>query len=135
SWAVFAILMLAYSLTACRTVQPGDSTEFASALASWGVPHAPGYPLLSLLGNCLTHLFRGPDPAFVLNMMNASFAAAACAILAGATTTLTGSSMAGVLSGLILGSSRIFWQQALGVEVFSLNALFAAMALLLLARI
>src|SRR5437667_7585438 len=103
-------------------------------MASWGVAHAPGYPLLTLLGNLVSHLPHPGEPAFVLNLLDAGFGALACAVLSAAIATQTGNPWAGFAAGLALGTSRIFWEYALVVEVFSLNALMAALLLDLFSR-
>ncbi len=127
--ALFAL----YAATACPTIGPGDSGELAVALSSWGVPHAPGYPLLSIIGN-IVHAWIpwGREPASVLNLMNAAFAAAACGVVASAVAIETGVLGAGLVAGLALGTSRVFWLHALALEVFSFNALMAALLLWLL---
>ena len=95
-------------------------------MASWSVAHAPGYPLLTLLGNLVSHLPHPGEPAFLLNLLNACFSVLACAVLAAAVARLTGRPWAGFAAGLALGTSAVFWQYALVVEVFSLNALLGA---------
>jgi hypothetical protein len=127
-------LFALYGATACRTVGPGDSGELTAAMCRWGVAHAPGFPLLVLIGNLVSHVVPLGEPAFALNLMNAAFAAIACAVLTGAVSLVTGSRLAGLVAGLALGTSRIFWHQALALEVFSLNALMAALLLCLLCR-
>jgi len=130
---VFAVLAVVYGATLCRTVGPGDAGELTSVLCSWGVAHPPGFPLLSLLGNLVSALPLPGEPALALNALNALFAALACAVLAHAVGVATGSRWAGAVAGLLLGTSRTFWEYALVIEVFSLNALLAALLIDLLA--
>jgi hypothetical protein len=127
---VFAL----YAATACRTVGPGDSGELTAVMTSWGVAHPPGYPLISLLGNLVNLLPFPGEPAFLLNLMSALFAALACGVLVLAVLAAGGSAAAAVVAGLTLGASRVFWEYALVVEVFSLNALFGALLLWLFAE-
>lgn len=127
-----AVFLLDFA-TACRTVGPGDSGELAAAMCSWGVVHAPGYPLLSLLGNLVSLLPFPGEPAFALNLMTSLFGALACGALVVAVAALTDIVAAGVLAGLALGTSRVFWEYSLVVEVFSLNALAGALLLALMA--
>ena len=131
---LFLVLMTAYAVTACRTVGPGDSGELTAAMCTWGVAHAPGYPVLILLGNLVSHVPHAGEPAFLLNLLDALFAALACVVLSAAVGRLTGRPWAGFAAGLALGTSRIFWEYALVVEVFSLNALMAALLLDLFSR-
>ena len=130
---LFLSLMAIYIATAYRSVGPGDSGELTTALSTWGVAHAPGYPLLSLMGNLVSHLIPA-EPALTLNLLNAVFSALACVVIADAVAVTTASLAAGVLAGLALGTSRVFWSQALALEVFSLNALMAALLIDLLCR-
>jgi hypothetical protein len=126
--------MVLYSATACRTVGPGDSGELTVVLSTWGVAHAPGYPLFSLIGNLVSAIPFPGEPAFLLNLLTSFFAALAGAVLAAAVIETTGSAPAGLVAGLALGTSRVFWEYALVVEVFALNSLFGALLLFLLAR-
>ena len=105
---VAAVLFVLYALTICPTVGPGDSGELSVAASTWGVAHAPGYPLLTLAGNLATHLAPFAEPGLVLNLLNAAFAAAACAVLATAVVVATGSAGAGLVAGLAVGTSRVF---------------------------
>lgn len=131
---VFAIVFILYAITACRTVGPGDSGELTAVMCTWGVAHAPGYPLLSLLGNLVSHLPHPGEPAFILNLLSALFGAAAAGVVGLAVTTLTGDAAAGAVAGLALGASRVFWEYSLVVEVFPLNSLCATLLLWCLAR-
>ena len=134
--ALLSVLLFAiYAATACRTVGPGDSGELTVAMTTWGVAHAPGYPLLMLIGNLVSRLPHRGEPAFILNLLNAGFSALACGVLAAAVSLLSGPAWAGFAAGLALGTSIIFWEYALVTEVFALNALMGALLLLFLARV
>ena len=39
-----------YSTTCYRTLPPGITADFMLASHEFGIPHAPGYPLLTLIG-------------------------------------------------------------------------------------
>ncbi len=132
---VTLVLAVLYAITAARTVGPGDSGELTAVMVSWGVAHPPGYPLLTLLGNFVHRLPFPGEPAFILNLMSALFGALAAGVLAMAVTRATGDSLAGLLAGLGLGVSRVFWEYSLVVEVFSLNALFGALLLYFLVEL
>jgi len=131
---ITAVLSAIYAITACRTVGPGDSGELTVVLSTWGVAHAPGFPLLSLVGNLVSHVVRVGEPAFVLNLLNAIFASLACGVLGYAVISLTGRPVGGLCAGLVFGASRVFWTHALALEVFSLNTLTASLLLYLLCR-
>jgi hypothetical protein len=123
-----------------------DSGDLAAAVAVGGVPHPPGYPTYLVLAEAFGRLPVG-DVAFRLNLLSAT-----CAAL---TVTLVGTVIGHTLSGSIRGPqnegvthptlkpvwpcaasaslalafSGIFWSQAVIAEVYSLNALFAALLL------
>lgn len=132
--ALFFVLMALYGTTLSRYVGPADSAEFTVALSTWGVPHAPGFPLFCLLGNLLTHALPWLDAALLLNIANAAVAALVCAVVGFAVANMTGRNGAGFVAGLALGTSRIFWHEALTLEVFALAALMAALLLYLESR-
>ncbi len=131
---VFLVVQALYVATACRTVGPGDSGELTAVMTTWGVAHAPGYPLLSLIGNIVSAVPFPGEPAFLLNLLSGFFGALAAGVLVLAVTALTGSAPAGIVAGLALGTSRVYWEYALVVEVFSLNSLGATLLFFLLAR-
>src|SRR5437773_4242414 len=93
---VFIALAGLYACTAYGTIGPGDSGEYTVAMISWGVPHAPGYPLLCLLGNVVARLADRTSAAGALNLLNAGFAAAAAALVMLAVVVLTRRWWAGV---------------------------------------
>jgi hypothetical protein len=128
----FSLLIAVYALTACRTVGPGDSGELVVAMSRWGVPHAPGFPLLCLIGNLVSRLPLPGEPALILNLLTSVFAALACAALASAVTMASRRPWAGFVAALALGTSRPFWRNVLVTEVFALNALMAALLLVCL---
>jgi hypothetical protein len=103
----------------------GDSAELVTAAALWGVPHAPGYPLLTAVG----HLFAAL-PLFTLpwriHLTSALFHAGAVGVTFFATFELTRSRVAAVAAGFALGLSRSFLLGSLYAEVFPLNDLLFA---------
>jgi hypothetical protein len=111
----------------------GDSPEVTTAAVVWGVPHAPGYPLCTLLG----HLFaKVPffDVALRVNAMNALAHAVTVGVVAWTIGLLT-PSLAAMLGGaLALMMSRSFLLGSLYAEVFAYNDLFFALLLLLALR-
>jgi len=50
-----------------------DSGEIAAAASCLGLPHPPGYPLLTLLGNLAIRFLPLGGPAFRLNLMSEAF--------------------------------------------------------------
>jgi len=103
----------------------GDSAELVTASALWGVPHAPGYPVFTLVG----HLFAS-IPIYSLpwrvHLTSALFHAGAVAATALATFAITKSRIAALAAGFALGIARSFFLGSLYAEVFALNDLFTA---------
>ena len=52
-----------YVATAARDIVVGDTSELVIAALTLGVPHAPGYPLLTMLGHLFSLLPVGPEPS------------------------------------------------------------------------
>jgi tetratricopeptide (TPR) repeat protein len=147
---VLAITMGLYICTLAPNVTLEDSGELITAAAKFGVGHPPGYPLWTMAGFALSHLFPFGNLAWRVNLL--------CAIIGGfsnAVVTLlvchSGRWLlqrwvdpaaqaflrpfcfyAGIASGLIIGFSDVMWGQAVISAVHgTLNALFVNLVLLL----
>ena len=83
-----SFLFLAFSALglyqAAPSVTTGDAGEFAAAAATWGVPHAPGYPAWTVLAKALGTALPSGDWAYRCNLLSALCGALALAILADA---------------------------------------------------
>ncbi len=118
-------------------VVAGDSPELIAAGTEWGVPHAPGFPLYTLLLHAVLRLPVGP-PAFRANMTSAVLHALALGVVAVTVLRLAPkaatekAAVAGAVTAAIaLGLSATFAFGSLHAEVFPLNDLFVALLLLL----
>ncbi len=98
----------------------GDSAELTTAAALWGVPHAPGYPLLTLLGHGFTKLPWGEVP-FRVHLMSALFHAATVAVVGRTLFRITESRLASLSGAALLAFSHSFLLGSLYYEVFPLN--------------
>ena len=58
-----------------------DSGELIAAAHGWGIPHAPGYPLYTILAKFSTLLPLGDNIAYRVNLMSAVFSALAIGFL------------------------------------------------------
>jgi hypothetical protein len=121
-----------------------DSGDLATAVATGGVPHPPGYPTYLVLGEVFKLLPFG-DVAYRLNLLSATCAALAAALM-GLVTYQTLSTaipsqlqkhedvsqvkrlpwLCAAAAALTLAFSGPYWSQAVITEVYALNALFAA---------
>jgi hypothetical protein len=155
------ISLVAYTLTLSPTVTLEDSGELVVAADYLGVPHPPGYPIWTLLAWFFQWIFHvvtyqgQPNPAWAVGFMSACFGAGACALLAllvsrsgydmlrgvSRLNALLGTSterllcwVGGVAGGLLFAFSSVQWSQSVIVEVYSLNAFFLALILVLTYR-
>jgi hypothetical protein len=112
--AIFGLYLMTLAPTALRS----DSGEFHVMPWVLGIAHAPGYPLLTLVGH-LAMLLPVGDPAYRVNLLDAAAAAAATGLVYLAVVELTrraapAAGRAGGLAGaLALGLGSIYWQQSL----------------------
>ncbi|MFA6319153.1 MAG: DUF2723 domain-containing protein, partial [Elusimicrobiota bacterium] len=109
----------------------GDSLELVAAGASLGVPHAPGYPLYTLLAHLFSFLPIMSVTARV-HLLNAVLHAAVAALMVWTAGRLTRSRAGSWAAGLLLAFSTDFWYTSLLADTMALTNLFA-MALLALA--
>ncbi len=132
--AAFALPLVLYLLTATRTVQGGDTGEFALIAGQGGTGHPPGYPLYSLLLRAASVLPFG-TPAFRAAMVSAVAGAASVAVLARVLLRLGVHPAAALVAVLAHAVSPLAWKLAGLPEVFTLNALLAAGILLAVLRL
>jgi 4-amino-4-deoxy-L-arabinose transferase-like glycosyltransferase len=96
-----------------------------------GVPNPTGYPTYLMLTHLFTYLPFG-DVAYRVNLASGVFAAVAVFLLYAVLRRLTGRVAPAVAGALLFGVSRAFWSQAVVTEVYTLNALFICLVLLVL---
>jgi len=125
----FGLPLAICATTAARTIQGGDSAEFALVGAVGGVPHPPGYPLYAMLSRIAFVLLPGP-PAWRVSMLSALCGAAAAVLLRRACLRLTGDRAASLVAALAFALSPLAWKLSTVPEVFSLHALLAAALIL-----
>ena len=144
---IFVLSLVIYVKTLCPTVYIGDNGELITASYCLGVAHPPGYPLYTTLGKIFTFLPFG-SVAFRVNFMSAFFASLAAVLVyfiilhiaAGIRISSTSlspwvfHSLAAATGALMLAFSGEFWSGAVAAEVFSLNAFFLALLILVLLK-
>lgn len=124
--------LVLYLSTLAPTVYNIDSAELATAAATWGIPHPPGYPLYTLLARAFVLVPIG-DVGYRVNLLSALYAVAALLALYAIVVRLTSMPAAGVAAAWLLGLSYPFWTNAVVAEVYTLDtALLGAMLLFLL---
>ncbi len=118
-----------YLVTLAPTAVDGDGGELVSAAYYLGIPHPTGYPLYMLLARLFIFL-PFSNPAVRVGVLSALAASGAVFAVAWAAARLTRSTLAGIAAGLAAGLNRPMWSQATIAEVYALNALFVALAIL-----
>ena len=116
-------LFAVYVASAPRTVTLEDSGDFIMASYFAGIPHAPGFPIHTLLGHLFTWLPVG-SVAFRVHLLSASAAALACVALFFVVSRLSRHESFALAAAAVYGLSPLFWSQAIIAEVYSLNAFF-----------
>jgi len=135
--AVALIVGAVYVATLAPTVLPYgtpytlDSPMLQAAVPVLGVGHPTGYPTYMMLTHLFTYLPVG-DVAYRVNLASAAYGVAAVAAVYAAGLLLSRRVVAAAAGALAFGFSAAFWSQAVIAEVYTLNALFVALVLLLL---
>jgi hypothetical protein len=129
AWAG-ALALAAFLRTLAPAVFTLDSPELTAAAHSLGIVHAPGYPVYLLVGHAFLKLPLG-DAGWQMNLLSALAAAATVALLAWLVQRMTGSRLAGFVTGLSYGLSFYVWSMAVIAEVYTFQALLLAAALAL----
>jgi Flp pilus assembly protein TadD len=139
--ATAVIAFTVYFFTVAPTVTGEDSGELIAAAYSLGIPHPSGYPLWCLLGNLFITILPWGTVAWRVNLMSAFFAALTAGLLCLLLIKLLGRAgtksvrdvrAPAVAGALAVAFSREFWEQSLIAEVYTLNAFFVALSVLLL---
>ncbi len=160
-WTGFIISLSVYCYTLAPTVTLEDSGELAVASDYLGVPHPPGYPIWTLLTWLFQWVFHfktyfgQPNPAWSVGLASAFFGALACGVLAllvsrSGANILRGMEqvtkvlgyrteslicwVCGVTGALLFAFSQVLWSQSTIVEVYSLNAFFLMLIIILMYR-
>lgn len=145
---IFTGTLLIYVSTLYASAAGGDASEFAFVACDHSIAHPPGYPTFTMLASVGTDLFRGEyfgtrGPAWGANFISAVAGAGCAATLyiaivtaSGDATTdrLTVHASAALGSGL-LALQRNVWLNTIQSEVFGLNNLFIALAVLCAVRL
>jgi len=157
-WTALVVALVVYVYTLAPSVTLEDGGELAVAGDWLGVPHPPGYPSWTMLAWVFARLFalvtfRGqPNPTYGIAMLSAVSGAIAAGLAAmlicrSGRDILRRSSQishdmsirveqaicwaGGVAASLLFAFTPIMWSQSVIVEVYSLNALFLILVLLL----
>lgn len=132
---VTVFLMVLY----LRTLLPSigyamDTSKFGYLGQVLGTGHPPGEPLYLMLNAGWVQLLPFGNPAWRANLLSAAIAVVTCLVLIRVLRELGVGHVIAAAGAAMIGVSRLFWQQSIIAEVYSLNALFTAIELYLLLR-
>ena len=146
-FGLFTFSFVLYATTMSRGItwlnNGQDGGDFISAARAFGVPHPTGYPtytlLLRLFGDVVavgSHAFRANLLSVLTGALTVPFVYVAAFRLI---SSLPGRDVGGglsvrvsaVVAAVAFATSRLFWTQNTITEVYSLNALFGAVLLVL----
>jgi hypothetical protein len=133
--ALFVFVL--YLRTLAPTILPYDSPELLDVpmlqmqVCVLGITHPTGYPSYLMLSHLFTYLPFG-DCAYRANLASATYAALAVLGVFAAGYLLSRRVAAAGAAALAFGLGGTLWSQAVMAEVYTLNALFVALTLLVL---
>lgn len=129
---VLMAFVLLYALGMTHLVATDDGAELQNLAPGMERLHSPGYPLQMLLGR-LAVAVSPLEHHQTITLLSAGASALALACLSVAVALTAGSIAAGATAAVLLGFSHAFWMHGCIPEVYPLNMLFIALAVLLLA--
>lgn len=112
-----------FAFHAARGIYPGDAGDLVTAATTMGIPHAPGYPLYTLLGFLATRI---PllSPAWRMAWVSILPHVGAILLVYWLTRTLTKSRISALFSASILIGNYLFFLYSTTPEVFALLDFF-----------
>lgn len=127
------LALAVYVATLCPTIFADDCGEIATAVATGGVMHPPGYPLYCIIGGLFVRLIPLGEPAYRLGLLSCICAAVAVSLTYQLCRRIGAGRIWSAAAALAFAFSFSLWQQATKVETYALNAAFVAGLLLLAA--
>ncbi|MFH1352542.1 MAG: DUF2723 domain-containing protein [bacterium] len=120
--AFLALCVYVFNLS--PSIFVGDSPELITAATTLGVAHPPGYPVFTIITNAAGRLFPYANPAYRANFANAFFVFISLLLV---------SRFLKIPTIVYFALSPLVFRSSLACEVFTLNILFAAVIICLLA--
>src|SRR5918997_1783407 len=106
-----------------------DAVMLQAHVYALGITQPTGYPTYTMLAHLFTYLPFG-DPAYRANLASAVFGVAAVLLTFLAGLRLSRRTFAATVGALAFAVGNIFWSQAIIAEVYTLNALFISLVVL-----
>jgi len=130
-WLLFAVIFASYLISMPKTVILEDDGLFIMSSYFLGIAHPPGYPIHTLIGHLFSQAPIG-SIASRIHAMSGFFGALGCVLITLISLQLLRSRFAAYPAALMLAWSPVYWSQSIIAEVYTLNALFFLLILLLL---
>src|SRR5215203_5961883 len=134
---VFVLVLILYLRTLAPTVlylqDPKllDAVMLQMQVSVLGITHPTGYPTYMMLTHLFTYLPFG-DPAYRVNLASAVYAALAVVAVYVGGLLLSRRVVAAASGALAFGLGTALWSQAVIAEVYTLNALFVSVTIVVL---
>jgi len=144
---VLILAITVYIFTLAPGIHLEDSAEFATATATLGIAHPPGFPFYLLLGHIFIKLIPFGSIALRLNLATAFFSSTTVAVLflviletfniyqSKIKTRFFYRLLLAFSCSLAFAFSFTFWSQSVVAEVYSLNTFFVIVMILILLKI
>ena len=130
---IIALLPI-YLLTVSHAVGRADTFEFQVVTPQLGIAHPTGYPLFLLLGKLFSYLPIS-SVAWRLNFAATLYGLAALSLLFVSAYWIVKRPLPALLGVTLIGLTPTFWREAIEAEVYTLHAIFVAVALWLTLRL
>lgn len=108
-----------------------DSPALQAMVPNLGISHPTGYPTYMMLAHLFTYVPVG-EVAYRVNLASSVFGIVAVILVYLVGLTLSGNSLAAAAGAVAFGVGPTFWVQAIIAEVYTLNAAFVALVILVL---
>lgn len=132
---LFSVIFALYFMSMPSTMALEDDGIFIMAFYYAGIPHPPGYPLMTLFGYLATHLPIG-SPALNSHALSAFFSALSSIVLylivARITLDNSRKNLTAYTAALAFTLSSTVWSQSIITEVYTLNAFLFLLTLYLI---
>ncbi|HAW50663.1 TPA: hypothetical protein DCX16_06920 [bacterium] len=131
---VFFTSFVVYLLTMTPTLNLHDSGEMITASWTLGIAHPPGYPLYCLFGKLLSETIGIGNIAYRMNFFSSLSSSLCSMVLYLIALKIYKSKLPAIIVALSFSFSKIFWQQTVISEKYTLNAFFLSLLILTLLK-
>ncbi|MFN0117328.1 MAG: protein O-mannosyl-transferase family [Elusimicrobiota bacterium] len=134
-WLAFFLLIIFFSFytyQAAPSVTAGDSGEFITSAATLSLPHAPSFPVYTIISRAFLEIVPWGNIGYRCNIFSVLCGSLSLLLIFLLGIKLNLRFFTILLTVCCVGFSRSFWRHTLVTEVFALHALFFIGVLFLL---